>query len=130
MLSELSKVLSLSEDFIRANDGAWMVNVKKDANYESLSTEEKNSLNKQLNEMIRNKYQFINYNGLRTSHLDKLSKDGTVNPFDNAVIIIDEAHNFISRIVNKINKSDALSMRLYEFLMTQVNITMMHQGYN
>ena len=121
LLDELSSVLALSKDFIRASEGAWMVNVGKESNYETLSSEEKNSLDKQLNEMIRNKYQFINYNGLRTSHLDKLSSDGTVNPFDNAVVIIDEAHNFISRIVNKINKSDALSVRLYEFLMSAQN---------
>ena len=121
LLDELSSVLSLSKDFIRANEGAWMVNVQKEPNFESLSSEEKNSLDKQLNEMIRNKYQFINYNGLRTSHLDKLSRDGTINPFDNAVVIIDEAHNFISRIVNKINKSDALAVRMYEFLMSARN---------
>ena len=121
LLDELSSVLSLSKDYIRANEGAWMVNVKREPNFESLSSEEKNSLDKQLNEMIRNKYQFINYNGLRTSHVDKLSRDGTINPFDNAVVIIDEAHNFISRIVNKINKSDALSVRLYEFLMSAKN---------
>ena len=118
LLDELSSTLSLSKEFIRENEGAWMVNVKREANYESLSSQEKNSLDKQLNEMIRNKYQFINYNGLRTQHLDKISKDGKVNPFDGAVVIIDEAHNFISRIVNKINKPDALSMRLYEFLMS------------
>lgn len=121
LLDDMSKILSLSKDFIRANDGAWMVNVKKEPNYEELSSVDKNSLDKQLNEMIRSKYQFINYNGLRTSHIDKMSSDGTINPFDNAVIIIDEAHNFISRIVNKINKPDALSVRLYEFLMSAKN---------
>lgn len=121
LLDELSRVLSLSSDYIRTNDGAWMVNVKKESNYVELTSEEKVSLDKQLNEMIRNKYQFINYNGLRTTHLDKLSADGSRNPFDNAVVIIDEAHNFISRIVNKIKKSDALSMRLYEFLMSAQN---------
>ena len=121
LLDELSNVLSLSTDFIRANDGAWMVNVKREPNFESLSSQEKNSLDKQLNEMIRNKYQFINYNGLRTQHVDKMSDNGNINPFDDAVVIIDEAHNFISRIVNKINKPDALSMRLYEFLMNAQN---------
>ena len=118
LLDELSEILSLSTDFIRSNGGAWMVNVKREPNFESLSSQDKNSLDKQLNEMIRNKYQFINYNGLRTQHLDKISKDGSINPFNNAVVVIDEAHNFISRIVNKINKPDALSMRLYEFLMS------------
>ena len=121
LLSDMSEILSLSEDFIRKNDGAWMVNTAKEPNFESLSSKEKNSLDNQLNEMIRNKYQFINYNGLRNTHLDKLTNDGAINPFDNCVVVIDEAHNFISRIVNKLKKSDALSMRLYEYLMSAEN---------
>ena len=71
--------------------------------------------------MIRNKYQFINYNGLRTSHLDSLTSEGKHNPFDNKVIIIDEAHNFISRIVNKLRRPESLSMRLYEYLLSAEN---------
>ena len=118
LLDELSKVLSLSKSFIQKHDGAWLVNIKKKPNYEELSSTDKTHLDEQLNEMIRNKYQFINYNGLRNSHLDKFTMDGKINPFDNAVVIIDEAHNFISRIVNKLNKSDALSIRLYEYLMS------------
>ena len=117
MVEPLSKALGLSTEYIESNGGAWLVNVKKKPNYETLSSGDKSNLEKQLNEMIRNKYQFINYNGLRSSHLDSLSKDGQSNPFDNSVVIIDEAHNFISRIVNKINKPESLSMRLYEFLL-------------
>ena len=30
------------------------------------------------------------------------------NPFDNKVVIIDEAHNFISRIANKLKDQDPL----------------------
>ena len=33
-----------------------------------------------------------------------MSQNYTINPFDNKVVIIDEAHNFISRIVNRIEK--------------------------
>jgi hypothetical protein len=117
----LSELLHLPEKYIKAKGGAWFVNVKKDSNYEKLSTEERKSLDEQLNEMIRVKYKFINYNGLRQSHVDALSADGTINPFDNKVVIIDEAHNFISRIVNKLKRSDSISMRLYEFLLKANN---------
>ena len=52
------------------------------------------------------KYQFINYNGLRKSSLKVLEQEARIdnqnNYFDNKVVIIDEAHNFVSRIVNKI----------------------------
>ena len=43
------------------------------------------------------------------------------NIFDNSVIIIDEAHNLVSRIVNKLKRPDALSMRLYQYLMSADN---------
>ena len=64
---------------------------------------------------------FINYNGLRDSHLSGLSDNGRINPFDNKVIIIDEAHNFVSRIVNKLGNPASLSMKLYEFLLSAKN---------
>ena len=121
LIEPLSKVLSLSMEFIRNSGGAWLVNMKKKSNFDTLNSAEKKSLNTQLNEMIGQKYTFISYNGMRKSHLDVLSKSGTINPFDNAVIIIDEAHNFVSRIVNKLNKTDTLSGRLYEYLMNANN---------
>jgi hypothetical protein len=121
LAKSLSELLHLPVKYIKAKGGAWFVNVKKASNYEELSTEERGSLDEQLNEMIRVKYKFINYNGLRQSHVDALSADGTINPFDNKVVIIDEAHNFISRIVNKLKRSDSISMRLYEFLLKANN---------
>ena len=126
-IEELSNILHISQDYIRKNNGAWMVNIKKKTNYNSLSRSDKENLDEQLNEMIRNKYQFINYNGLRMSHLDKLTGSGSTNPFDNSVVIIDEAHNFISRIVNKIKNKEALSVKLYEYLMaaTQCRIVLL-----
>ena len=71
--------------------------------------------------MIRHKYRFINYNGLRSSHLKELTNNYKKNPFDNAVLIIDEAHNFVSRIVNKLKKPESLSMRLYEYISSADN---------
>jgi hypothetical protein len=72
--------------------------------------------------MIDAKYTFLNYNGMRMSHLKTISSDFTQNPFSNRVVIIDEAHNFISRIVNKLKRPTSLSMRLYDMLMTAENV--------
>jgi hypothetical protein len=121
LVSTLSSVLSISSDYIIKHGGAWLVNVKKSSNFEDLSSEEKKSLDLQINEMITNKYRFINYNGLRNSHLKDLTRDYTINPFDNKVVIVDEAHNLVSRIVNKLKRPDALSMRLYQYLMSADN---------
>ena len=135
-LTTLSAILNLPQEFIKKRKGAWFVNVKKTSNYDELTSIEKRSLDEQLNEMISAKYVFINYNGLRTKRLSELTSGFTKNLFDNSVIIVDEAHNLISRIVNKIKKEKAvpenekgekeyspkfLSTKLYEYLMSAKN---------
>ena len=122
MVETLSAILSLPKQFIVDQNGAWLVNIKKSSNYTSLNTGERESLDSQLNKMISAKYQFINYNGMRMSHLNTLTSNFTENPFNDRVVIIDEAHNFISRIVNKLRRPTSLSMRLYELLLTAQNV--------
>jgi hypothetical protein len=114
----LSNVLQLPEKYIESKKGAWMVNVNKSSNYDTLSPIQKSELDKQLNEMIHYKYQFINYNGLQKKHVNKLTENNTINPFDNKVVIIDEAHNFISRIVNKLGKSKNTTKDITKFTST------------
>jgi phosphatidylserine/phosphatidylglycerophosphate/cardiolipin synthase-like enzyme len=65
------------------------INVKKEPNYDSLDFEDQKKINAQLDKMINYKYQFISYNGLRSSHLNGMTNGGTINPFSNKVIIID-----------------------------------------
>lgn len=127
----LSSVLGLSMEYITRNKGAWLVDISKPPNV--LSSRDMKSLDDQLNEMIQNKYTFINYNGLRPSRLQELTNDYEKNLFDNSIIIIDEAHNFISRIVNRLQKEKAvpenargekerlpkaMSLKLYEYLLS------------
>lgn len=121
LAKNLAFVLSIPVEYIKKNGGAWLVNVNKESNYETLEAKKKITLDQQINEMIKSKYRFINYNGLRNSHLQNMSQNYTINPFDNSVIIIDEAHNLVSRIVNKLKNKSALAMKLYEYLMTAEN---------
>jgi hypothetical protein len=120
-LEYLSSLLKLPQEYINSNGGAWFINVKKEPNYDSLDFEDQKKINSQLDKMINYKYQFISYNGLRSSHLNGMTYGGTINPFSNKVIIIDEAHNFISRIVNKLTRKTSLSMKLYNYLMDAEN---------
>jgi hypothetical protein len=117
----LSNALNIPIDYITKNNGAWFVNMNKPSNYDSLNTDQKFSLDQQINLMIANKYKFINYNGLNFNHLKQLSLDNTINPFDNKVVVIDEVHNVISRIVNKLNKPDSIAYRIYDYLMNAKN---------
>lgn len=104
----LSALLSLPEEFIARHGGAFFVNVKEKTNYATFDDIQKKILEDQLNEMIKQKYKFINYNGLRSQRLAEMTSNFTRNIFDNSVVIIDEAHNLISRIVNKLKKEKAI----------------------
>jgi hypothetical protein len=136
LIKTLSSVLNLQEEFIHNQGGAWMVNYRKPSNYDTLTQEELKSLNIQIDAMISYKYVFISYNGLRREKLREMTNNFEVNIFDNSVIIIDEVHNFISRIVNKLELekeiptndngektkvNTSLSLILYELLLSAVN---------
>ena len=145
LIPSLAETLAISADYIKKHSGAWLVDPEKPSNYGDLSPKDQAEVDAQLNEMIQQKYTFISYNGIRESRLNELSAGYTVNPFDNSVVVIDEAHNFVSRIVNHIKKSpddtakkgaaaaaakktatkpeDApIALNLYRFLLDAVNV--------
>jgi hypothetical protein len=108
-LQPMSAILNLPMEYIRRHGGAFFINISKPSNYDILTDMDKKVLEEQLNEMIKQKYTFINYNGLRSERLIEMTSNFTRNIFDNSVIIIDEAHNLISRIVNKLKKEAEIS---------------------
>ena len=149
-LEPMSATLNLSIEYIQKKKGAWFINYKKESNYEDLTDKQQKSIEEQIDTMISYKYKFVNYNGLRNDRANKLTtttnknrkdtlsdltKGFTENPFDNKVIVIDEAHNLISMIVNKlkkdpINEDDIqdeeflpaqLASKLYHYLMSAIN---------
>ena len=64
--------------------------------------------------IIKNRYTFISYNGLSKKLIESLGE----TPFDNSFVIIDEAHNFISRVVN----GSILARSIYSHLMNAKNM--------
>ena len=139
LIPSLAETLAISDDYIKKHGGAWLVDPEKPSNYGELSPKEQAEVDAQLNEMIQQKYTFLSYNGVRENRINELSRGYTVNPFDNAVVIIDEAHNFVSRIVNHIKKMPddsakktkakavikpedvPIALNLYRFLLDAVN---------
>jgi len=131
----LSKALSLPVEFIVKQKGAWLMDTTKpQSNYGELTGDQQKMLDEQLNAMIRTKYNDINYNGLNDSRLAKLFTDENgvkhnpydtnykYNPFDNSVVMIDEAHNFVSRISNKLNAHKSIPYVLYQYLLRADNV--------
>jgi hypothetical protein len=117
----LSSSLNLPRAFIEKKRGAWLVDIKKPSNFASLNSSDQEAIDEQLDAMIRSKYQDINYNGLNSNIMKTLTEDGKKNPFDNKVVVIDEAHNLVSRIVNKIKRPNSINYKLYDYLMKAQN---------
>ena len=105
MMKELSDKYAIAEKFVKKNGLAWIPLYKGDIDGAEIIIEKikyntdtryRAELDVSINHILRNRYTFINYNGLT----EKMIKELGAKPFDNAFIIIDEIHNFISRIVN------------------------------
>ena len=135
--SAFEKLMSVPLDFLKKYNGAFFIDVNKPPNYNKMSIDDKKLLTRQIDAMISNKYNFLHYNGLNTKKFNELTKDGTINPFDDSVVVIDEAHNFVSLIVNKlkitkpvtydkngnlVTEPAYLSLKMYELLLNAVNI--------
>jgi hypothetical protein len=126
MMSELSKY-AISSTLVKKDGLVWVPLYKDDIEgavikiekirYNSVDTKEakyKAEIDVAINHIIRNRYTFINYNGLS----EKMVKELGTKPFDNSFIIIDEIHNFISRIVN----GSRLAKAVYNHLMNAKGI--------
>jgi hypothetical protein len=121
LVDPLAYILSLSPKFITKQGGAWFVNKSKEPNYNLLTAEQQKSLNEQIEKMLENKYKFIRYNGLRRKKFDEMVEKAGGNPFSNKIIVVDEAHNLVSKIVNQLQRPDSLSMDIYKYLQSAEN---------
>ena len=130
--SGILKTLGLTTAFVTKQKGVWLVDITKKSNHDILSTEQQQSLDVQIIKMIEHKYTFIHYNGLREKKFKQMTSNYTKNIFDNSVVIVDEAHNLVSRIVNRlkssslnvsgnVGNSDHMSIHLYDQLMGAQN---------
>jgi hypothetical protein len=129
LIPQIANIMSLPANSIKKKGGAWMMNLKKkeNPNFDKLTSSQQTQIDEQIREMIKIKYQQINYNANNLKKkIKELSADWTINPFNNSVVIIDEAHKFVSLIVGKINKNvkdiaEHVSLQLYTMLMQAQN---------
>lgn len=87
-----SEVLGLPESYLRTAKTLWVPEFDIEPNVESLSGDEKEQIQKQIQAQIQNRITFINYNGISAKQLKKYACEQP-DIFDNAVIIVDEIHN-------------------------------------
>jgi hypothetical protein len=127
----LSKSLAISRETVLKHKGAWLQDIrKKDPNFGDLTGEQQKVLDAQIDEMIRSKYIDINYNGINEKRLNALvSKYSNLqvsaeqkNPFDHSVVLVDEVHNLVSRIVNNLRNKTSVASRLYRYLLSAQDV--------
>jgi len=90
--------------------------IQKNINYNSITKQDKQKIDETILHIIRNRYTFISYNGLTQKMISDMGK----KMFDNSFVIVDEIHNFISRIVN----GSKLARAVYNNLMKAENCKM------
>jgi len=116
-LADLKKIKKLSiidESVIKKNKGLWYAVEEKEPNYKNLGDSQKEQIMLQVNNIIEKKYNFLHYNGITNKKLNELTDDKKINIFDNNIVIIDEVHNFISRVINGSRIAERLYMDLLE----------------
>ena len=125
MLKDLGKY-AISDKIVKKDGLVWVPLYNNDISgaeiviestkYSKIPSKYKDMVDATIGNIIRNRYTFINYNGLTAKMIKELGK----SPFDDSFIIIDEIHNFISRIVN----GSKLARSIYNYMMTAKNIKM------
>ena len=120
LIPALAKSLSMTTDEIRKQKGAWMVNVQEPPNFMNLSPPDQQAVQAQITHMIGQKYLNIHYNANNlAAKISELGK-GKKNPFDHTVVILDEAHNFVSRIVGNLRKKKNATQSIYTKIYEQM----------
>lgn len=107
---------AISPKFVKKDDLVWIPLYQNDIPDAVVITDNKKSatdkekINETILHIIRNRYTFISYNGLTQKMVSELAKTG----FNDSFVVIDEVHNFVSRVVN----GSKLARGLYNSLMT------------
>ena len=118
----LAQVNGIPLSYVSSKRGAWVIDTRKEGNWAQLSDEQRVALDDQLTLAINEKYTVVHYNGIRRDGFNKLKREaktkrGVDNPFTGAVLVLEEAHNFVGMIVNKLKSKSSLSMDMYNMIM-------------
>ncbi len=97
---ELGLSMGISEKFLDENGRFYVTSPTRQPNYELLSRDDQKRITAQLDDVLNQRFKFINYNGLDSRNVDKILPPDNPDMFDNTTVVIDEAHNLIGYTVN------------------------------
>lgn len=106
---EKAMSMGISEKFLDTHGRFFVTTVGKEPNFKTLALDIQKGIREQIDDLLEQRFTFINYNGISSSNIDTILPPDQPNQFDDCVIIIDEAHNLISYALK-----DTIRSRLYE----------------
>lgn len=95
-----AKALGISDAFLDKNTTFFITVPGQPPNYENLPKDAQKLIGKQIEDIIDQRFTFINYNGLSMASVKELIPEDNLQKFDDSVVIIDEAHNLTASVVN------------------------------
>lgn len=104
--------LGISEEYLDKH-GSYFVTVPgREPNFDKLPRPEQKQISGQIDDVINQRFTFINYNGISSSNIDKFFPPDQPHMFDDSVVIIDEVHNLIGNVINK----SELKSKIYDLI--------------
>lgn len=115
---EAGKALGISDSYLDKHLRYFVTVPHQEANFRSLPREQQKGIEDQIDDIIHQRFTFINYNGISSANVDKVLPPDQPHMFDNSVVIIDEAHNFIGSVLNE----RQIKQKLYDMMYHAKNL--------
>ena len=106
--------LGIPEGFLDRTGYFFATAPDREPNWDTLPPPVKSVIAAQIEAVIDSRFNFIRYNGLSRGNINKYAPAEGPNPYDNSVVIIDEAHNFVRAVSNKSDIGYQLYKKIYE----------------
>lgn len=107
-----AKRLGISDDYIGKYTSFYITEKDGNPNFNDFGPMIKKQLEEQVEDILNQRFKFIAYNGLnKTNILQYIEPESNI--FDDSVVIIDEAHNFIQGIFNESDLKMPIYNKIY-----------------
>ena len=105
-----AKGLGVSDGFLDKYGRYYTTTPNTTPNYKTLTLEQQKEITAQVNDLIDQRFRLIAYNGINKNNVDEIFPPE--HTFDDSVIIVDEAHNFMGYVIGE----SVIKTRIYDLL--------------
>jgi hypothetical protein len=109
---EKAKAMGISDKFLDNYGSYYTTSPNIPPNYKTLPLDQQKEISAQINDLIDQRFTFIAYNGISKNNVDQIFPPDQPRMFDDSVIIIDEAHNFMGYVL----KESVIKSKIYDMM--------------